>query len=246
MVDFDRSEAGGRGAVRESSWNGESMRVVTIDPVDPRSDRLDEAATVLQRGGIVALPTETFYALAVDGCSAEALPRVNRLKGKPDDSPVLLLVADLAQAEAYCDASTPRFRQLAETFWPGPLTLVVPLAPAAPADPSGGRGTVAVRVPGLALPRRLAAELGRPLTGVSANRTGAPACRTAGEVAEAFAAGLELILDGGPTPGGASSTLLDLTSSPPRLLREGRVPRSALRPFVPELAVGSPGAPAGR
>jgi L-threonylcarbamoyladenylate synthase len=222
------------------------VRILTIDPVDPRSDRVAGAAAVLARGDIVALPTETFYGLAVDGCSPDALPLVNRLKGKPDEAPVLLLLADLAQAEAFCDTRIPRFHKLAEVFWPGPLTLVVPLSPSAPADPSGGRGTVAVRVPGLALPRRLAAELGRPLSGVSANRTGAPPCRTASEVAEVFGQDLGMILDGGPTPGGASSTLLDLTSNPPRILREGKVPRTALRPFVPELIVHTPGATANR
>jgi L-threonylcarbamoyladenylate synthase len=91
---------------------------------------------------------------------------------------------------------------------------------------------VALRVPGLALPRRLAAELGGPLTGVSANRTGEAPCRSAGEVALAFPDGLARILDGGPTPGGAPSTIVDLAGSAPRLVREGRVPVSALRPFV--------------
>ena len=112
------------------------------------------------------------------------------------------------------------------------MTLVVHAAAELPVDVSGRRGTVAVRVPGMPLPRRLAATLGRPITGVSANRTGQPPCRTAGEVAEALTAGLELILDGGDAPGGAPSTILDLSVDPPRLLREGLLPVSAFQPFL--------------
>jgi L-threonylcarbamoyladenylate synthase len=112
------------------------------------------------------------------------------------------------------------------------LTLVVPAAARVPIEVTGGRGSVAVRVPGLALPRRLAAALGRPISGVSANRTTRMPCRTAGEVAGAFAEGLGMILDGGPAHGGAPSTILDLCASPPRVLREGLIPLSALRPFL--------------
>jgi L-threonylcarbamoyladenylate synthase len=120
-------------------------------------------------------------------------------------------------------------------FWPGPLTLVVPASPGVCDEITGGLGTVAVRVPGLALPRRLARELGRPITGVSANLVGHPPCRTAADVARVFPEGVDLILDGGPTPGGAPSTILDLTTDRPTLLREGILPRSALATYLPDL-----------
>ena len=208
------------------------LRVLPVDPASPSDDRLARAVEVLSRGGLVALPTETFYGIAADAFQSEALARVNRLKGKAANEPVLLLVADVAQAGPLCDSLPPLFEPLTGRFWPGPLTLVVPASSRLPREATGGRGTVALRMPGLALPRRLAAALGRPLSGVSANRSGQPPCRSAGEVAEAFPEGLELILDGGAAPGGAPSTIVDLTRDPPRVLREGLLPLTALAGFL--------------
>jgi L-threonylcarbamoyladenylate synthase len=111
----------------------------------------------------------------------------------------------------------------------------VPAAPSLPVDVSGQRGTVAVRVPGMPLPRRLAAALGRPITGVSANLHASPPCRTARDVADQFPTGLDVILDGGPSPGGQPSTILDLTGSQPTILRHGLLPASALEPFLSDL-----------
>ncbi len=189
---------------------------------------------MLAGGGVVALPTETVYGLAADASNPSALQWVNRLKGKADGSPILLLLADRRQAEQLCDDLPASFAPLVERFWPGPLTLVVRAAERVPREITGGRGTLALRVSGLALPRRLAAGLGRPISGVSANVTGHPPCRTASEVARAFPRGLEMILDGGPTPGGLPSTILDLGLTPPQVLREGLLPRAALRPFLEE------------
>jgi L-threonylcarbamoyladenylate synthase len=208
------------------------LRVLPVNPASPRDDKLAEAVDVLAAGGVVALPTETFYGLAADAFHAEALRRVNTLKGKTESDPILLLLGDRAQASQVTDAAPQLFRELAARFWPGPLTLVVPAATRVPAEVTGGGGTVAVRVPGLALPRHLAAALDRPVSGVSANRTTRTPCRTAGEVATAFGDDLEMILDGGPALGGAPSTILDLCTSPPRVLREGLLPVSALRPFL--------------
>jgi L-threonylcarbamoyladenylate synthase len=210
-------------------------RVVPVNPAEPRADRLAAAGRALAGGGIVALPTETFYGLAADAFDADAVARVNRLKGKPAESPALLLLADAEQVRQVSESLPEQFATLVEQFWPGPLTIVVPASSGVPSEVTGGLGTVAVRVPGLALPRRLAAEVGRPLTGVSANLTGRPPCRTALEVARTFPEGVELILDGGATTGGAPSTVLDLTAPRPRVLREGLVPMSALRPFLSEL-----------
>ena len=207
--------------------------VVPVTPNAPREERLAPAVDLLREGGIVAIPTETFYGMAADATNVEALVRVNALKGKAADSPVLLLAADIPQVRAFCSDLPDEFETLAATFWPGPLTLVVPASPRLPAEVTGGRGTIAIRVPGLALPRRLAGMLGRPITGVSANRTGKPPCRYAADVLVTFGEGLALILDGGPTSGGAPSTVVDLASDRPRILRLGTVPVQALEPFLP-------------
>ena len=124
---------------------------------------------------------------------------------------------------------------MAAAFWPGPLTLVVRGADGLPEAVSGARGTVGIRVPGLALPRRLAAGLGRPITGGSANRHGEAACRTAAEGHRVLPEGISTILDGGPTPGGVCSPVLDLSGAVPTLIRPGAVPVDALRPFLPDL-----------
>ena len=205
-----------------------TTRLLPVDPEAPSEDALLEGVRALRAGGIVALPTETFYGLAADPFLPGALAAVNRLKEKDATSPVLLLLAGPSQAAPLMGGTPKAFAALA-ALWPGPLTLVVPASAAVPPEVSGGRGTVGVRVPGLALPRLLAGRLGGPITGVSANRTGQAPPTRAAEVQEAFPGGLALILDGGETAGEAPSTLVDLTVEPPRLLREGALPWAALR-----------------
>jgi L-threonylcarbamoyladenylate synthase len=202
----------------------------------PREERLAEAVKILKAAGVVALPTETFYGLAADCGNARALRLLNELKQKEEDAPILLLMADSSQVTEIAGPLPDRFEELARSFWPGPLTLVIPAAPSLPREVSGGRGTVAVRVPGLALPRRLSRALGRPITGISANLTGQPPCRTAQDVADSFETGIAMILDGGTTQGGAPSTIVDLTGDRPGILREGVLPSFSLRPFLPDLA----------
>jgi L-threonylcarbamoyladenylate synthase len=201
----------------------------------PREERVAEAVKTLSSSEIVALPTETFYGLAADCGDEAALRLLNELKGKEPDSPLLLLMADSSQVSEVADALPERFEELARSFWPGPLTMVIPASPSLPREVSGGRGTVAVRVPGLALPRRVARELGRPITGISANLTGQPPCRTAQDVADSFESGIAMILDGGTTQGGAPSTIVDLTGERPAILREGVLPSFSLQPFLPDL-----------
>lgn len=214
------------------------MRVVTVNPSEPREDRLTSAVSAIGSGGVVALPTETFYGLAADAFDSRAVERVTTLKDSPPGMPVLLLIAGPEQVALVAERVPDKFRELTGLFWPGPLTLVVPASPRLARAVTGGTGTVAVRMPGLALPRRIAHALGRPITGPSANRHGKPPCRTALEVAEVFGDELDMVLDGGPTAGGKASTILDLTTPEPRVLREGCLPVSALEPFLPELKVG--------
>jgi L-threonylcarbamoyladenylate synthase len=209
------------------------MRVLEVDPAAPSEDALVEAVQLLAHGGVLALPTETFYGLAADALAPAALRRVKRLKGKSMNSPMLLLLADRSQVEQVIVDPPPLFQQLADRFWPGPLTLVAAASPALPREVTGDLKTVAVRVPGMALPRRLAARLGRPISGVSANRTTLPPCRTAGAVAAAFPEGLALILDGGPTPGEAPSTIVEVgPDGAHRIVRQGLLALSALEPYL--------------
>lgn len=214
-------------------------RVLPLSPDEPREDRVEAAAELLREGGVLALPTETFYALAADAFNRAALVRLNALKKKPVGSPILLLLADRSQVAQVSRDLPEAFATLAGRFWPGPLTLVVPGRSDLPGEILGEHGTVGIRVPGLALARLLAASLGRPITGVSANLHDRPPCRTAHEVVQTFDAGVDLVLDGGPSPGGAPSTVVDLTAPHPRILRQGAVPASSLRPFLEDLMLGT-------
>ena len=171
-------------------------------------------AAELRSGAVVAFPTETFYALGADPRRAGAVAAVFRLKGRPGDRRLPWIAASRAQVEAVC-VLPERASVLADRCWPGPVTLVLPLRG------SGGQG-VAVRVSSHPLARALAAALGHPVISTSANPTGAPPLTTAAEVREAFAgrgAGRLRVLDGGRTPGGEPSVIVDVTGASPRVLR---------------------------
>jgi L-threonylcarbamoyladenylate synthase len=187
---------------------------------------------MLANGAVLAIPTETFYGLAVDPFNAEAVRRVQTLKGTPHGSPILLLLSAAPQVSQVAESVPSYFSTLAERFWPGPLTIVVPVAPHVPPEVAGGTRGVGVRVSGLPLARLLAEAFGKPLTGTSANVHGMPPCRTAREVLDSFASGIDLVLDAGPTPGGLPSTVLDLTGPRAAIVREGAVPLASLRPFI--------------
>ncbi len=184
---------------------------------------LSRAVACLGSDGIVALPTETFYGLAANAGSVTAVRRVLSLKGYQEMRPVLVLAGSTRQVEQLCLwGPLAGAAGLAAAFWPGPLTLILPLRPGRTLA-AGPGGTVAIRVPGHPVPRRLAQAFGGLLTGTSANRPGEPAGRSAAEVGHCFPRGLELILDGGYSAGEQPSTLLDLSSVRPVLVRAGAV-----------------------
>ncbi len=173
------------------------------------------AREALAGHGVIALPTETFYGLAVAPDDAEAVARVFAVKGREVGKALPVVAASLDQVDALVVLDATRRAALA-AVWPAPLTVVLPLRrPLAAAA-----GTLAVRVPDHALLRSLLARVG-PLTATSANRSGAPPCHSAAAVAEALGGEVDMLLDGGATPGGSPSTLLDWTADRPVLLRPG-------------------------
>lgn len=195
----------------------------------------EEARAVLAGNGIVAAPTETFYGLAVNPFEAEALDRLFALKARPPEKPVLLLVSGpemLAQVVREVPQTAIR---LMHRFWPGPLTIIFPGQAHLPRLLTGGTGTVGVRYPRQHLTCRLITAVGHPVTGTSANRAGAPPLTRAGEVAAEFGAGVDMILEAGPCPGGLPSTIVDVTSSPPRLVRAGVISPAEIVKIMPEM-----------
>jgi L-threonylcarbamoyladenylate synthase len=192
-----------------------------------------EAQVVLAAGRIFAFPTETVYGLGADPAREDAVAAIFEAKGRAAGEALPLIAVDAAAARMLASVWSDTAERLAATFWPGPLTLVVPVrAGAVVAGVTAGRDTIAVRVPGHPLARALAgAAPGGVLTATSANRSGSPALATADAVALALGAGVALVIDGGPSPGGPASTIVDITGTP-RLIREGPVPFARVLEFL--------------
>ena len=193
------------------------------------------AVKMLAAGGVAAIPTDTLYGLAANAFDEPAVQKVYELKGRPDGMALPLLLSDAADA-ARCAAHLPDSTlALAERFWPGALTLVVRKSADVPDIVTAGMDTVALRVPNHPVPRAIAESLGSPITGTSANLSGKPGLTDAASVRAEFGDTLDFVLDGGDAMGGVASTILDMTGSEPRVLREGAVSwadiEAALRRF---------------
>jgi L-threonylcarbamoyladenylate synthase len=195
----------------------------------------DEARTVLARNGVIAVPTETFFGLAVNPFQGEALARLFALKDRAPEKPVLLLVDGPERLNQVACEVPGLARRLMEKFWPGPLTIIFPGLPHLHRLLTGSTGTIAVRQPRQALTCRLIAALGFPITGTSANRAGGRPGIRADEVAREFGDLVDLILEAGPCPGGLPSTIVDVTNFPPRLVRAGAIPAAEVAEIMPEL-----------
>lgn len=202
------------------------MRRVFVDPGAPQRDAIEEAGMWIRQGGVIAVPTDTLYGLAADPFNAAAVARVFAIKGRSAERALPLIAADTAQIAAHIGPLPPVAQRLAGRFWPGPLTLLVPAPAALVADVSGGTGLVGVRVPGDAIARAVCAGAGRPITATSANISGRPATADPDEVERTLGDVVDFLLDTGRTPGGAPSTILDvtdLTGGEPRVIRAGAV-----------------------
>jgi L-threonylcarbamoyladenylate synthase len=198
-------------------------RIVRVDGAQPDPAVIADAAAVLRRGGVVGFPTETFYGLAAAALNPRAVARIFRVKDRSASKPLLVLV-DSVDMVATIAADIPQAaRTLMQRHWPGPLTLVLPAQPHVPPEVTAGTGTVGVRISGHPVARALVTALGAPVTAPSANREGHAPPTTAADVVAALGDAVDLVIDGGSTPGGAPSTILDLTSDPPRVVREGPV-----------------------
>lgn len=188
---------------------------------------LDCLASVLLEGGVIAFPTDTFYGLGADPFNRAAVHRIYALKGRPEHRPILLLVDTLERA-ATVAAVSELARGVAEAFWPGPLTLILPSLESVPDEITAQTGTVGVRLPDARFAVQLIRHLGKPITATSANRSGAAPCISAEEVRNQFGEELPIIVDGGRLSATAPSTLLDLTAAVPTIRRRGAVSEEVL------------------
>lgn len=187
------------------------------------------AAAVLQRGEVVAFPTDTVYGIGAHAMQPAAVERLYTIKERPRDKAIPLLIPTLDALPAVAASIPAAARALAERFWPGALTVVLRRAAAVPDAVTAGGETVAVRVPDHPVTAALLAALDAPLAATSANLSGRPAPDTAQGVLDQLAGRIALLIDGGTCPGGVASTVVDLTVSPPRILRHGGIPEAAIQ-----------------
>lgn len=204
-------------------------------PPPATAQALERAAAILRRGGLVAIPTETVYGLAADALDEEAVAGIFRAKGRPASNPLIVHVSDVAMARSLAASWPAAAAAIAARLWPGPVTVVVPRGPRIPDIVTAGGPTVALRCPDHPLARRLIEVAGTPLAAPSANRSEAVSPTTAHHVLAGLGDKVELILDGGPCGRGIESTVVDCTTTPPRILRPGPLTREAL-----ETVVGGP------
>lgn len=191
--------------------------------LEATAEAVIRAAEVIRAGGLVAFPTETVYGLGADALSPTAVARIFEAKERPRGNPLIVHVTDATALEQVAVRVPDRAREVLARFWPGPLTLVLARAPAVPLITTGGLDTVAVRAPADPVAQALIRAAGRSLAAPSANRSGRPSPTRAQHVLEDLGGRIELILDGGATTVGLESTVLDMTTEPPTLLRPGGV-----------------------
>jgi L-threonylcarbamoyladenylate synthase len=208
-------------------------KVLQVDFEQPNAKSIVNIQSVLNSGGVIAFPTDTFYGLGADPFNPDAVSRIFQIKQRPADKPLLVLIHSLDQLANLTQEVTDNARKLIEHFWPGPLTLIFKAAPGLPDVLTAGTGTIGIRLPHHPFTRRLLESLDRPLTAPSANISGEKELSTAAEVEQVLGTQLDLIVDGGSAPGEKLSTLLDSTTEPPTLLREGALSCSDLESVLP-------------
>lgn len=197
-------------------------------------ENIDEAAEILRQGGLVAFPTETVYGLGGNGLDPEAARKIYAAKGRPSDNPLILHVAKIEEVLPLVDSIPEKARLLMESFWPGPLTLIMKKSPLVPLESTGGLQTVAIRCPDNALTLSLIEKAGIPVAGPSANLSGHPSPTEAAHVYHDLAGRIEGILDDGAVGIGVESTILDMSTDCPTLLRPGAITLKDLEEVLSE------------
>lgn len=203
-----------------------TAEVLKIHADEPEADLVEYVARELDAGKVAAIPTDTFYGLAVDPVNLRAVERIYEIKARAKHKPLSLLLSSIEQAYDLGRDLDSTFDRLAEKFWPGPLTIVMKAGSKLPLRVTAYTGNVAVRVPEAAIPRAISAKLGLPITATSANLQGFPECTHASAVREQIGGMVPLIVDGGPTGRSVPTTIVDLSGGANSwmILREGAIP----------------------
>ena len=211
------------------------METLLLPGADPATAAV--AAALIRQGQLVAIPTETVYGLGADGLNEEAVARIFAAKGRPQDNPLILHICGPEQMEQFCHHIPQKAYDLAEAFWPGPLTMVLPARKTVPKRTTGGLDTVAIRCPDTSVTREIIRLSGVPIAAPSANLSGKPSTTTAEHVLHDHNGKIAAVVDGGPCRVGVESTIVDLTEERPRLLRPGGVTPEQLIAVLGDLVV---------
>jgi tRNA threonylcarbamoyl adenosine modification protein (Sua5/YciO/YrdC/YwlC family) len=214
------------GTLREIEVDLLSAEILRVHPDEPQPDRIDYIVSCLKKGDLVAMPTDTFYGLAVDPVNLRAVEQIYQLKSRQKHKPLSLLIANVSQAFQIARDIDVSFDRLADKFWPGPLTIIVRAGTRLPLRSTANTGNVALRVPDAAIPRAVVEKFGLPITATAANLQGASECTHAACVRDQIGDRVPLIVDGGPTGRALPTTIVDLSLGPGRwmILREGAIP----------------------
>lgn len=207
-------------------------KIVSIDPHDPEPGAISQAAKAIAAGGVVVFPTRGLYGLGADAFNPEAVRRIFRIKGRPPNKPLLVLISDPADLHRLAAATKPATRHLMHCFWPGGVTFIMPAHGDLAVELTGGSKKIGVRQTAHPVARALVQAVGSPLTGTSANISGAGGCARVSDIAPAVIDAVDLVLDCGALAGGPGSTVVDVSDAAPVILRQGTVEdRQILRCF---------------
>lgn len=216
-------------------------RIEKVNPDRMDEEIIEEAGRLIAEGELVAFPTETVYGLGGDALRPEASRKIYAAKGRPSDNPLIVHIADFSDMERVAAKVPAQAKKLAEAFWPGPLTMIVPKGDAVPYETTGGMDTVAVRMPGHPVALELIRKSGCLIAAPSANTSGRPSPTEAKHVAEDLSGRIAMILDGGPVGIGIESTIIDLTEKTPMVLRPGYITPGMLAEVLGEDVIMDPG-----
>lgn len=214
-----------------------NTKVIKLDPVFPDRDKLEEAAQILRKGGLVAFPTETVYGLGANALNEEAVKRIFLAKGRPSDNPLIMHIPDAGWVERFTTDVPVQAQRMMEAFWPGPLTIVMHKAAVVPSVITAGLDTVAIRMPSHPVALELIRLAGVPVAAPSANTSGKPSPTTAQHVIDDLMGKVDVILDAGGCYVGLESTVVDATIEPPMILRPGGITPEDLQRELGSLAV---------
>lgn len=198
-------------------------KIHKINPKNPGSEEIQEAAGIIKKGGVIAYPTRCLYGLGADAFNPDAVNRIFEIKQRPANNPILILIDDPNRLQDLVTHISEAAKAISERFWPGRVTLVFNASAKVPDTLTAGTGKIGIRLAGHPVAAALARAIQGPITGTSANVSGFPGCHQIEDLQPTLTEQLDLILDAGPLKGGHGSTVVDVTGDIPRVLREGAV-----------------------